>query len=66
MNPSQLVEAKRKLASLLCAKPKDDLTDAEVDILYALMLDPDIQVLLRNENAPTYGPVVPRSSPARS
>jgi len=66
MNPSQLVEAKRKLASLLCAKPKDDLTDAEVDILYALMLDPDIQVLLHNENAPTPGPIAPRPTLPRS
>jgi hypothetical protein len=44
----QLSEAKSKLYSLLLSKLPDDMTDNEVDIMYLLSKDEDIQKRLRN------------------
>ena len=43
---SEILEAKRRLYSLLLKRKVEDLTTKEVDILYALSKDWDIQKLL--------------------
>ena len=42
----EVKEAKRKLFNLLLEYPRDTLTDNEVDIMYLLSKDRDIQEIL--------------------